>query len=764
MAGEHDFEEWDEEFLKEAIQSTEAAVCSSSLNPIQPPPKLFLPPPPPHYAPHISYSPPRELSQRVKEDNHRNIPVMGFDCPVSLNGINRGLDTAPSFPHSSRLHDEEKCSKQLEINHLKVSSPRELSQRVKEDNHRNFPVKGFDCPVSMNGINRGLNSAPPFPHSSLLHDEDKCSKQQEINRLKEELGRVSKVLTNLEQECLELRKDREKNEKHLRSVLPVNGSKDPEALCTNKSNLKNKDPFEDHTIIHPGTRGVIPCKAVGVQTDDQELMIKKSLSVTNHSRKLADIWEPGNDQQPRNNLVSKLFVACGADLQVLFGCLGLKIPSKKTTTKMESFNHDLLDMAPNHRIQSVEAAKVSHLYLTLTKISYDIGRLDDLLEALVTLCHVQHKTIVHRSLCVLHVVLKHILVMENKGCSRDNVIVNEKHSEVRHLFPDNPHHPVLSSLINAKKVGDSSSFKWFSYYQTMHQIIMTHSEEVIRVEAVSIMNILLLRTDAYKERKMYGEVPVFETISQLLRKEGGVAVQKQTVDLLYLLLNCPSLMLMFCSSCKEEGTSSDIPTTSTETAPVFKGTGAILEGLADCLASRGNGAPKTLVLKLQRNAIIVVAFLASSGRRGFEFLLGRDPCSRRSNFLFLILQILASEIDVEEASSSSSKACDDFRERTLVIREALILLNRVASNPQYSTPVLRLLTNRRGDMACLTIDIATRLSRKPLSSLWHHQKSLDTISKQMRESEIPDLARIFKRRVFSFLGDPLPSASASTSH
>ncbi|CAH1434576.1 unnamed protein product [Lactuca virosa] len=268
-----------------------------------------------------------------------------------------------------------------------------------------------------------------------------------------------------------------------------------------------------------------------------------------------------------------------------------------------------------------------------------------------------------------------------------------------------------------------------------------------------------------KGRCRYGEVPVFETISQLLRKEAGVAVQKQTVDLLYLLLNCPSLMLMFCSSCKEEGTSSDIPTTSTETAPAFKGTGAILEGLADCLASRGNGAPKTLVLKLQRNAIIVVAFLASSGRRGFEFLLGRDPCSRRSNFLFLILQVLASEIDVEEASSSSSsKACDDFRERTLVIREALILLNRVASNPQYSTPVLRLLTNRRGDMACLTIDIATRLSRKPLNCLWHHQKSLDTISKQMRESEIPDLARIFKRRVFSFLGDPLPSASASASH
>lgn len=286
--------------------------------------------------------------------------------------------------------------------------------------------------------------------------------------------------------------------------------------------------------------------------------------------------------------------------------------------------------------------------------------------------------------------------------------------------------------MNAKKVDDSSSLKWFSFFQTMHQIITRNSEEVIRVEAVSIMNILLFRTDAYTERQMYGEVPVFETISQLLRKEAGIGVQKQTVDLLYLLLNCPSLMLKLCSSCEEEGTSGEVPTTYTETAPAFKGLGAILDGLADCLACCGNVAPTTLVLKVQRKAIIVVAFLASSGRRGFEILLGRR---RSSSFLYLILQILASEIDVE-----ATQPCDDndlFRERTLVMREALIVLNRLASNSEYSTRVLRLLTNRR-DMACLTIDIATRLSRTR-----HHQSN----------TEILDLARIFKKRVFTFLGD-----------
>ncbi|KAK1435948.1 hypothetical protein QVD17_01721 [Tagetes erecta] len=694
MADDQDWEMWDnDDFLQEVIQVTDAAGSSSASasNPTQPPPQpqppqqLFRPPPPPVYAPQISYSPPRELSQRVKEDNRKRFPDEGFDCPVSLNGINQGFDS----------------------------------------------------------------------HSSRLHDEDQCSKQLEINRLKDELGRVSKMLTNLEQECLELKKDREKNDKHLK-LISENRSKDVETLCTKKSNLKNKDSIEDPSITLPGTKGIISSKAVGVQTDENaistDLTIKKNLSV---SRKLAGIWKSQNDQSASTNLVSKLFVACEADLQFLFGFLGLNIPSKKTTTKM----------APNHCIQSDEAAKVSHLYLTLTKSSYDTGKLGDLLEALVDLCSLQNTMIVHRSLCVLHVVLKHILIMENKSCRRDNVIISdpstvnrssEKHPEMGHLWCEvtneasNSHNPASDKKIQNKDNSRNESqpliscSKWFSLFQTLHQVVTRQHEEVIIVEAVSIMNILLLRTDAYTEREMYGEAAFFQSISQLLRKEAGIVVQKQAVHLLYLLLNCPKLMLMFCSSSKEEGTSAEVSNTNASNGHVFQGLGSILDGLADCLACHGKGAPTSLVLKLQRNTIILLAFLASSGRSGFEILLGRN-LSRRTNFLYLILQVLASEIDVD--TSECIQPPEDFRERTLLLREALILLNRLASNPQYSTPVLHILTSRR-DMAILTIDIASRLSKK---NKWLWQS--DTMTRQMRESEIVDLARIFKKRVFAFLGD-----------
>lgn len=86
-------------------------------------------------------------------------------------------------------------------------------------------------------------------------------------------------------------------------------------------------------------------------------------------------------------------------------------------------------------------------------------------------------------------------------------------------------------------------------------------------------------------------------------------------------------------------------------------------------------------------------------------------------------------------------------DRTLLLREALILLNRVVSHPQYSVPVLQALTSSR-DMARLTIDIAKRLSQKR-KCLWQD----DRVTKQIRESEIAELAGVFKRRVFAFLGD-----------
>ena len=77
-----------------------------------------------------------------------------------------------------------------------------------------------------------------------------------------------------------------------------------------------------------------------------------------------------------------------------------------------------------------------------------------------------------------------------------------------------------------------------------------------------------------------------------------------------------------------------------------------------------------------------------------------------------------------------------------MIREALILLNRLVSHPQYSISVLNALTATR-DAASMAVEFANRLTHK----------GKDNTTKLTRESEILELARVFKRRVFTFLGD-----------
>lgn len=168
-----------------------------------------------------------------------------------------------------------------------------------------------------------------------------------------------------------------------------------------------------------------------------------------------------------------------------------------------------------------------------------------------------------------------------------------------------------------------------------------------------------------------------------------------------------------------------------------------MEGLADCIGCCGTSVQD---LELRRNAIILLALIVSYGRPGVEILVSQK-LPREANFLMLILQVLVAEIDTE--SSAYTVPADLFRARTLLIRETLILLNRLVSNPSYSSIVLQVLTSSR-DMASLTVDVATRLSRKE-----ERRGQSDSISRQMRESEILDLGRKFKKRVFAYLGDSI---------
>jgi hypothetical protein len=180
-------------------------------------------------------------------------------------------------------------------------------------------------------------------------------------------------------------------------------------------------------------------------------------------------------------------------------------------------------------------------------------------------------------------------------------------------------------------------------------------------------------------------------------------------------------------------------------------------------------------IELRKRAIIMLAFLASSGKPGFEIMV-TCKLPGETNFLMLILQVLVSEMDVEASAEPerSIKArsvdhlnslsmltflwpifldCFSCRQclcicRTLLIREALILLNRLVSNPGYSAIALRVLTARR-DMAILTIDIANRLSQEDQ----RHRQS--DVQGHVKESEIVELGQVFKKRVFAYLGDKM---------
>jgi hypothetical protein len=118
----------------------------------------------------------------------------------------------------------------------------------------------------------------------------------------------------------------------------------------------------------------------------------------------------------------------------------------------------------------------------------------------------------------------------------------------------------------------------------MNQIASKRTEQDVKQEALSIMNIIVMSTDAYTARESFVSKEVFESISLLLRKEGGLHVRKEAIHLFYLLLNCPKLYDTF-DSLHEEKNSSDTENDSEGNFFALEAFGKIFEGLADCLTS-----------------------------------------------------------------------------------------------------------------------------------------------------------------------------------
>ncbi|KAH1044064.1 hypothetical protein GYH30_025719 [Glycine max] len=594
------------------------------------------------------------------------------------------------------------------------------------------------------------------------------NKDLEIDRLKRELEHATKQIANLEKERVKLKKERDKKEDQLKSISSRN---EEENACTKFSKSKSIDKdfgthaLNCHKISSKFQNGVSSndlivestSKAKGVETatiSHQEaqgaLPLRDDLSAyLDLSQKLLAIWGSPTDNKMGTNVISKLLVGCQRDFQVLFGCMNMSLPSEITRELLSDLSssgvalHYLKD-----RFHTPEAAKISNLYLALTKIADGTDVLKTLIEPLLDLCGMENVVIVHSSLCVLHMVLKLLLELEKNVGRRDNVFIeglcigkgladsgvkdgNIFNEEIGSRKECQSHQNSLQPRVN-----------WIYLFEIMHQIAMKITEERVRVEVVSIMKLLFLQSNAYFERERFGQKIVFETISELLKKDAGLSVKKHALRLLYLVLNCPKLLAAFCCGCKERDDSSAMD--DNDLALHFQNFKIILQGLSDCVASCRGGI---LELKVSRNAILVLAFLASSGQPGFEIFVGHKLSCRGVNYLMLILQLLVSEMDLEAGAHGQQP--EIFRERTFLIRETLILLNRLVSSPSYSATVLHGLTTNR-DMAGLTIDVASRLSQKGKK---HEQQ--DSMVNHIRETEIVDLARMFKKRVFTYFGDDL---------
>lgn len=459
--------------------------------------------------------------------------------------------------------------------------------------------------------------------------------------------------------------------------------------------------------------------------------------------------------------MEKLFKTCEADFHVLFNCMN----SPENDSNMASSHQQ-------HSLQPTEFAKVLHLYSVITKISNDILRLEDLLEALVELSNLKNVFIVHWSLRVLHKILRNTSSMEKEFDKRENVTVEEPISaNIEHdtngrgntekdclslsnvaemlkqgqipstLKFSNAKVPVFSGFSNHNFTTSVSGVYLVSLFEHMCRIAIENNDELVRCEALSIMNLILMRHNAYLERDNFAGELVFRSLSKFLRKEAGFSVQDQAVHALYLLFNCPKVIAMIFSCLNEDGElmcSKDMNANSFPTQEL----NAILIGLADCVACYGSGTAEEM--KLRRNAISFLAFLGSSGKSGFEILLNHK-LPKDTNFLPIILQSIVSDLDMQ--ASEPAKLSSIVMEQYLVVREALILLNRLVSHPQYAIPVLKALTETR-DKASMTVDVAYRLTQKS-KLVWED----DNTTKQIRESEILELARVFKKRVFTYLED-----------
>ncbi|CAL9779900.1 unnamed protein product [Musa acuminata subsp. burmannicoides] len=802
-------DEWDENFLDEAIRIELEALSSRNLPSDAPEPTILRP---------SSYA---DLNSSSRP--HRD----AIEPPYGRVQLHSERETDSFAPIPSFGLGARGLAFDVRGGGLSFSPPRELSQR-----HVEKPNSEMDCEILEPWVSRGER----FSGGGITE------RDREVERLKRELGRVSKHLKHLERECTELKKEKTKKDEQLKLVFSEIEAKEAEIynlksgkLDHRKSDFQNApnagtfidqachhpvnednctwhtsqaldgtsdfvysktkgengpssslslEPrmFEcnEHKVEHVQTTGLAEyhglvdnssitctgvniqksffpkkaaqskgCRTVGTQTEicqDWGHSSLEDLTEYHISSKLLNIWDFPNSLMTGKIMISRLLVSCTADFCVLFRCMSMTSHTDLDCHADKNFSHHMTLHDDAQSELSVDASKVSRLYAILTKMHNGVSQLHDLLEALLELCTLENCTLLRNNILVgqplndnMHRGLRHQDWYQNMDIHHKRTYGENENSGL-------PMADISSfDLENlcTDKVGSDCDIKFLSseslvsIFKCMQLVAMKNMKEDVRIEALGVMILIMMESNPSTERDKFGLMSLLEVLPKLLQKEAGPHVQKHALHLLFLLLNCPKMLLLFSNGGKENDEHAE---TVDHSVALEDAVNLILEGLSKCLSPAGTG---DLELKLHKQAIILLAYVASCGKSGFEILL-KSVGPRGVNFLQIIIQVLASELDVEIAGCALARTL--CKERTSLFREALILLNRLASHPIYSKATMEALTSSN-PIASLTVDVVSRL---PLRS-----KSLfkyDDAMKSQMEAETTDLAQLFRTRVFAFVG------------
>ncbi|VAI42968.1 unnamed protein product [Triticum turgidum subsp. durum] len=664
----------------------------------------------------VHFSPPRELSQRVPDSGCGGgfSPPREFSQRPSSSAAAEDSDcqitgaAGPDRPRGAPRERDARAPTQAHGERVKAVPPRgRLPRAAKEKESKSAEELKRELERTLKQMNDLKNEHVELKKGMKEKDLEIEAKEAEIHNLKKANVDISSKEMDIDQPC----------------HTPANEALHARGSCWTSTKRVSLEESAHAELERNKSKDI---KTKGVQTDlplSSGHLERKKVLMNNISSNLCAIWgRPANSMLGRS-LISKILASCSEEMLTLFQSARLPDKCETSTEASSSMNN-----------------AISEVYDTIVKMNSDTIPIQTLLEALLNLCVVGNAVVVGRVLRILHSILQNLLTHGTRSNQRNNVSIETYVDNNIEMERNNQEHS--SALLNTPDQEEDGlhignmflpcTF-WTPFFTGVLQIALKYSEEGIRVDALSIMILIVRTSDSKGEREKFGFISVMESLHQLLQKENALLVKKHSVHLLFLLLNCPVMLKMLCSGGKDG--SELMETVGCENEPQ-QAINSVLKDLSECLTCE---ATTSLELKLCRLVVNLLAYIASSGKLGYEVLLG-SVTAHGASFLELTMEVLASQMECKV--DFSTEVHELLNERYLLMREVLILLNRLASHAMFSKPTLEVLMGSKR-CAGLTIDIAIRLPQRS-------KYPLRQLNPQMA-NDLADLAQKFRSRVYGFL-------------